>query len=246
MKYKQNLPTYSRAFQEYSEWLSAETEHYIFYYTVGSEAEKDIECIKERQEQAFQKIVSELEAPIPNKKITYYFYPTPEIKTELMGDDWFAQSIYDEFCIHVLYTAKDKPVSEHEDTHLLTLPWGLSVNFLQEGLAEYMVGHNWYGEPHSECIKEGVAKGYELSPSKILTEKDWLDTPQSGAIYFYALAGEWVKYLVETLGLEAFKKLYMECTREETADTMREKYQGYTGKSVQELEKDFLEKTIRA
>ncbi|HAT68565.1 MAG: hypothetical protein A2481_02480 [Candidatus Yonathbacteria bacterium RIFOXYC2_FULL_47_9] len=242
MKYKQYLPTYSHTFQEYSGWLTVETEHYIFYYTKGSEAEKDIEHIKERQEQAFQKIVTELKVPVLGQKITYYFYPTPELKTELMGDDWFAQSIYGEFCIHVLYTLQDKPIGEHEDTHLLTLPWGISINFLQEGLAEYMVGHNWYGEPHDECVREGIAKGYELSPSKILTEKDWLDTPQDGAVYFYALAGEWIKYLIETFGLEVFKKLYTECTREETAETIRKKYQKHTGKSIEELEEDFSQK----
>lgn len=244
MKYKQHLPTYRHSFLEYSEWLTAETEHYVFHYTKGSEAEKDIENIKARQEQAFNKIVSELNVPTPSKKITYYFYPSPELKTELMGDDWFAQSIYDEFCIHVLYTNKDKPIGEHEDTHLLTLSWGLSVNFLQEGLAEYMVGHNWYGESHKDCVKEGVTKGYQLNPLKILTEKDWLDTPQEGAIYFYSLAGEWARYLVGTFGLEVFKKLYTESTREETTETMIEKYQKYLGKSVEELEKDFSARNV--
>lgn len=240
MKYKQYLPTYSHEFQKYSGWLITETEHYIFHYTKGSEAEKDIENIKVRQEQAFQKIVDRLGVLIPPQKIFYYFYPTPELKTELMGDDWFAQSVYDEFCIHVLYTSEDKPIGEHEDTHILTLQWGISVNFLQEGLAEYMVGYNWYGSPHEDCVREGRANGYELNPSKILTEKDWLNSPQDGAIYFYALAGEWVKYLVETFGLEVFKKLYIECTREETADTMREKYKKFTGLSIVELEKNFL------
>lgn len=76
--------------------------------------------------------------------------------------------------------------------------------------------------------------------SIIATEKDWLDTPQDGAIYFCALAGEWVKYLVKIIGLGMFKKLYMECNREETMETMREKYQRYTEKNVEELEKDFL------
>ena len=240
MKYKQYIPTYSHAFQKYHGWLIAETEHYIFHYTKGASAEKDIKNIKMRQEKSFEKIVSTLGVPIPAKKIIYYFYPNPEVKIELMGDDWFAQSIYDEFCIHVLYTPKDKPLGEHEDTHLLTLSWGLSINFLQEGLAEYMVGHNWYGESHKECIKEGLAKGYELNPLKILTEKDWLSTPQDGAIYFYSLSGEWARYLIETFGLEVFKKLYTECTREETAETMHQKYQKYTKKSVEELEKDFF------
>lgn len=241
MKYKQHFPTYSHAFQEYLGWLVIETEHYFFHYTKDSEAEKDIEYIKARQEQAFQKIISKLGVPIPAQKIIYYLYPTPELKTELMGDDWFAQSIYDEFCIHVLYTPKDKPIGEHEDTHLLTLSWGISINFLQEGLAEYMVGHNWYGKSHKECVKEGVMKGYQLNPSKILTENDWLNTPQDGAIYFYALAGEWAKYLIETFGLEVFKKLYRESNREETAETMLEKYQKHTGRSIEKLEEDFNE-----
>lgn len=243
MKYKQHLPTYTHAFLEYSGWLIAETAHYIFYYTKGSEAEKDIEHIKACQEQAYQKILRKLGVPASSQKIKYYFYPTEDVKKELMGDDWLAQAIYDEFCIHVLYTAKDKPLGEHEDTHLLTLSWGLSVNFLQEGLAEYMVGHNWYGDSHQECIKEGLAKGYDLSPAKLLTEKDWLSTPQDGAVYYYALAGEWVKYIINTMGLENFKELYMECNREETAESMREKYKKFTGKSVEGIEEWFLSST---
>lgn len=240
MKYKQYLPTYSHSFLNYSGWIVAETEHYVFNYTAGSEAERDIKHIKERQEQAFQKITNTLKVSVPTKKITYYFYPNTGLKTKLMGDEWFAQAIYDEFCIHVLYTDEDKPLGEHEDTHLLTLSWGLSINFLQEGLAEYMVGHNWYGDSHASCIREGFAKGYELNPSKILTEKDWLSTPQDGAVYFYALTGEWVKYLINSFGLEVFKKLYEECTREETAETMRGKYKKYTVVNVQELERDFF------
>lgn len=238
--YKQHLPNYKHNFLDDPRWVTYSSPHYRFHCFTDSVAEQDIDLITTTQESAYKKIVSFLKVPEPNKLIEYYFYPTIEIKTELMGDSWFAQAIYNEFYVHVLYTGKDKPIGAHEDTHLLTLPWGISVNFLQEGLAEYMVGHNWYGEPHKDCIKEGLEKGYELRPSRILTEKDWLDTPQDGAVYFYALAGEWVKYLVGTLGLEVFKKLYVESTREETADTMREKYQRYTSRSVDELEEDFL------
>jgi hypothetical protein len=151
-------------------------------------------------------------------------------------------SIYNEFRIHVLYTKDDKPVGEHEDTHLLTLPWGISVNFLQEGLAEYMVGHDWYGGSHIEGIRVGLEKEYILSPAILLTSEDWENTPQDGAMYYYCLAGAWVSYLISTYGLDQFKKLYTECSRQETSETMRKKYKENFGKNVGDLEREFFHK----
>lgn len=137
--YPQNLPTYTHKFLEYKDWIKCETTHYIFNYTSGSEAEKDIEVIKETQENAYKKITSFLKLEKDENKIEYYFYPDPKTKKDLMGDDWYAQSIYNEYRVHVLYTADDKPIGPHEDTHLLTLCYGLSMPFIQEGLADYMV-----------------------------------------------------------------------------------------------------------
>ncbi|MDQ5957167.1 MAG: hypothetical protein QG614_142 [Patescibacteria group bacterium] len=75
-----------------------------------------------------------------------------------MGDPWYVQSIYNEYCVHVLYTSDHNPISPHEDTHLMTLTWGLSTPFIQEGLVEYMVGHAWDKKSHSEYVKNGLAK----------------------------------------------------------------------------------------
>ena len=146
--YKQHLPDYIHKFKEDTRWKSYETEHYIFNFFPDSVAEKEIKDISERQEQAYTKIISFLNIPEPIQKITYYLYPDEETKKELMGDDWYAQSIYAENCVHVLYTEEIKPIGEHEDTHLLSLSWGLSIPLFQEGLAEYLVGYNWYGESH--------------------------------------------------------------------------------------------------
>jgi hypothetical protein len=38
-----------------------------------------------------------------------------------MGDDGNAQSLWDDFSVHMVYNGKVKPLGEHEDTHLLTL-----------------------------------------------------------------------------------------------------------------------------
>ena len=132
---KQNLPTYTHVFLDDNRWLTRETDHYIFHYFPDSEAEKDIEMIVAMQENAFKKIVNFLNIEPPKKKIEYYFYPDEEIKKALMVDDWYAQSILDEFRIHVLYTSDIKPIGEHDDTHLLSLPWGISIRLLQDGLA---------------------------------------------------------------------------------------------------------------
>ena len=86
--YPQNLPTYTHKFLEYKDWIKCETTHYIFNYTSGSEAEKDIEVIKETQENAYKKITSFLKLEKDENKIEYYFYLDPKTKKDLMGDDW--------------------------------------------------------------------------------------------------------------------------------------------------------------
>lgn len=237
---EQNLPTYTHKFLDYPNWIKEESEHYIFFYTKDSEAEKDIELIKSTQEVSFQKIILELEVPLPEKKISYYFYPSPNVKKELMGDDWYAQSIYREFIIHVIYTHEHKPIGPHEDTHLLTLPWGLSWNFLQEGLAEHMVGKCWDGVPHAAKVKEGISKGFKLSPSSQLSSKDWYSTPDDQAIYFYALAGSWVTFLIHKFGIEMFISLYKKTNRNMKEEEIREAYRLCLGSSIEELEGKYL------
>lgn len=242
--FDQKLPTYKTEFLDFKDWLRFETAHYIFFYTKNSEAEKDILKISEIQENSFKKIITSLTLNIPKKKITYYFYPNKELKKNLMGDDWYAQLIYNEFRIHVLYTKDIKPIGPHEDTHLLTLPWGLSWNFLQEGMAEYMVGHAWDGMSHIEYVKEGLKKGYDMYPSHQLSKEDWYNTPDDKAIYFYSLAGAWVNFLITEFSLVSFILFYKSTTRDMTKDELRDKYKKVYGKTIEELEKLFLARIL--
>lgn len=239
--FKQKLPTYTNKFLNFKNWLSFETDHYIFFYVKNSEAEKDILKIAEIQENAFKKITTNLSLDIPKKKITYYFYPDKKLKKKLMGDEWYAQSIHNEFCVHVLYTKNIKPIGPHEDTHLLTLSWGLSWNFLQEGLAEYMVGgHAWDGTSHSEYVKEGLKKKYDMYPSHQLSKEDWYNTPDDKAIYYYSLAGAWVNFLITKFSLESLVLLYKNTARNMSKDEIKAQYKKVYGKTVEELEKLFL------
>ncbi len=211
---KQNLPTYSHNFLNDNRWLTRETDHYIFHYFPNSEAEKDIEMITVTQEKAFKKIIAFLNIEPPNKKIEYYFYPDEETKKSLMGDDWYAQSIRDEFRVHVLYTKDIKPLGEHEDTHLLSLPWGISIRFFQEGLAEFIVGHAWDGKSHVSYVKEGYVNNLYPPLSDFFEHEAWLRTDDSKPLYFYSLVGAFTTFLINNYSKDKFKELYEKVRRD--------------------------------
>ena len=237
MEYIQSLPNYIHKFKNDLRWEKYATEHYIFFFFPDSVAQKEIKSIAINQEKAYYKICSFLDIKDGDQKITYYFYPDEKTKKELMGDDWYAQAIFDEFCIHALYTNEIKPVNEHEDTHLLSLSWGFPIGLLQEGLAEYLVGHNWFGKSHKECLKEGLKLGLNLSPVNLLDYKSWLETPDKYAVYYYSLVATFTDFLITKYGKEKFKKAYATINRDATARENKEKLE-----VIYELSMDTLEK----
>lgn len=204
----QYLPSYKEDFKKDNRWLAFATEHYIFHYFPHSVAEKEIQAIADTQETAFKKIIDFLEVAPPERKIEYYLYPDPQTKESLMGDDWYAQAIWKDFVVHVLYTEEIKPIGEHEDTHLLSLPWGLSIAFFQEGLAEYLVGHGWHGENHDQLAREAIEKGILPSVEEMMDHGKWKELDDSYALYYYCFVGSFAKFLIERFGKEKFKRLY--------------------------------------
>lgn len=232
MAYEQNITFYINKFREFP-WKVFESEHYIFHVEPGSLAEREIEQIKARQEAAYEKIIGTLELSSPEQKILYYFYPSRALKKELMGDDWYGQSIYSEFTIHAVYNENDKVVGEHEDTHLLSLPLGLPISLFQEGLAELMVGKSMFGRNHEEVVREGIKNGLSLSLPHLMSQQGWLDTPDEHAEFYYAVAGVFVSKLLEKLGLQQFKKLYSGMSRDNSAAQNIEIFEALAGKLEQ-------------
>ncbi len=216
--FEQHLPNYIHIFEKDSRWRTHSSDHYIFHYFENSVAEKDLDHIVKQQEGAYKKIVSFLNVPEPGRPIEYFFYPDEHTKKELMGDDWYAQSIYNEFRVHVLYTEKDKPLGEHEDTHLLSLPWGQSIAFFAEGLAEYMVGHAWDGTPHQQYVREGYEKKLYPPLEDFMRHDAWLETDDTQAIYFYSLAGAFTSFLVSQFGRKKFETAYKQLSRKNTKE----------------------------
>lgn len=217
MKYEQNIPFYITKFKDYP-WKIYESEHYIFHVEEESLVKNDIEEIKDKQESAYAKIINTLKLQEPKQKIKYYFYSSQDKKAELMGDGWFGQSICNEFEVHAVYNEKDKVVGEHEDTHLLSLQMGLPISLFQEGLAECMVGKSMFGNEHNKVIREGTERGLKINMKDLMSQQSWLDTPDEEVEFYYSIAGSFVKYLLDTIDLQTFKKLYSKMGRKNTAE----------------------------
>lgn len=237
--FEQRLPDYKHDFLSFDGWLLKESPHYIFHYTQGSEAERDLAHIVETQEKSYAKITGLLGEPISFEKISYYFYPDEETKKSLMGDDWYALAILNEWCVHVLYTKEDKPLGPHEDTHLLSLQFGQANPFLAEGLADYMVGHAWDGNPHLTYLQKGRELALDMDPAHYLTSADWFATPDKQAIIFYSLAAVWTGYLIDRYGLESYLSFYKQVKRSQSSDEVRLLYTTVFGASLEELSAEF-------
>ncbi|MFA6295125.1 MAG: hypothetical protein WC666_01735 [Candidatus Paceibacterota bacterium] len=237
---KQNLPTYKHDFLTYDQWCTKESPHYIFHYFGNSEADKDISSIIYCQEKAYKRILDFLSIESSGKKIEYYLYPNKEVKTALMGDDWYAQSIIDEFRVHILYTKDIKPLGEHEDTHLLSLPWGIPIGLFQEGLAEFMVGHAWDGKSHGYYAREGYLNNMYLPLSEYFDHQAWLDTDDTKPLYYYSLAGAFTAYLINKFGKDKFEEVYRSLKRGVTKNENIEKFEKVY-ESLVKIEEEFKE-----
>lgn len=213
----QQLPDYITAFKS-AHWLVKESSHYLFHYMKDSLAEWEIDHIEKTQEDAYGKITKFLDLPsYPENKINYYLYPNAETKKRLVGSEWFAQSVYDDFAVHALYTEEHRVIGPHEDTHLLSLPFGLSIGFLQEGLAEYMVGQSWHGESFEKVVREArLNPEFVISNNLLTTHQAWRDTNDRYAQQYYALAALFTDHLITTYSKEKYFELYKALARDAT------------------------------
>ncbi len=218
MQTTQNLNNYTALYTTYKGWGVKKTPHYIFYFTSDSPAEKEIELIASRQESAYTKIHLLLNTDFISEPIRYYIYPSEELKKELMGDDGYAQAIWHDNSVHIVYTDSIKPLGEHEDTHLLTLSWGVSFGLLQEGLAEYTSGCVWHGVDEDMIARDEYEKGSLPAVPALMSHDAWVHYSENREQILYPLAGSFVRFLIQSYGLEVFKKIYKETNRQNTID----------------------------
>ncbi len=246
---KQNIPWYKNQYLNEKDWLIKKSQYYIFHYFKDSLAEKDIENIINIQEQNRREILKILK--LKNKrKINYYLYPSEKIKQSLMGDNGYGNAVWIEikknkywnskkFEVHAIYNKKIKCIGPHEDTHLLSLPLGVSIFLFCEGLAEFM-DKKWHGKDIDIWAKKYLKKD-KIYPIKFLiNNKNW---DKINDMIVYPQSGSFVRYLIKIYGLEKFKKVYKELSRKNTPKENIEIIEKNYSKSINEIEqnwKDYL------
>ncbi|MYA99884.1 hypothetical protein F4X90_09450 [Candidatus Poribacteria bacterium] len=184
-----------------------ETEHFEIFYARPLEAE--IENIVEDCEFQYAQLSAYLmpDGDELSRKVRAYVYASPEQKKQLIGAG--STSVEDPFGhgFHIHTQGFPHPVLKHELAHVFTVPWSpLKVSLkigLHEGIAVAadwsegrLTAHQW-----AKAMRE-----MEIAPSlsAIMGIGFWGHAGSRS----YLLAGSFVRFLVDTYGIEKFKGVF--------------------------------------
>ncbi|MFQ6039208.1 MAG: tetratricopeptide repeat protein [Candidatus Poribacteria bacterium] len=186
-----------------------ETEHFNIYYEKGSEAEKEIELIAQDHEFRYYQLTRFFNLH-PREKIGSYIYTSAEQKKRLIGAKYteIEDAINRE--IHLNYRSSfPHPTLKHELAHLFASYihpiWRMSLKIgLHEGIAVaadwddgQLTPHQWSKAMYQLKVAPPV--------EKIMGAFGFWTESSSRS---YTLAGSFVRFLVDTYGIEKFKKVF--------------------------------------
>ena len=184
-----------------------ETAHFEIFY--ARELEAEIDRIAEDCEFRYAQLATYLkpeDTPL-SRKVRAYIYASPGQKKRLIGAG--STSVEDPFGhgFHIHVQGFPHPVLKHELAHVFTVPWSpLKVSLkvgLHEGIAvaadwseDRLTGHQWAKAMH----QMGIAP----SLSSVMGFGFWGHAGSRS----YLLAGSFVRFLVDTYGIEKFKGVF--------------------------------------
>lgn len=184
-----------------------ETEHFKIYYEKDSKVEREIEWIAQDHEFRYAQLIRYFQM-LPTKKVRSYIYTTSEQKKRLVGAG--ETSIEDPLGhgFHINYEDFPHSILKHELAHALTSDWHpiLKVSLkigLHEGIAVAadwdegrLTAHQW-----SQAMRQ-----LRIAPTmqQIMGLGFWAQSSSRS----YTLAGSFVRFLVDTYGIDKFKGVF--------------------------------------
>lgn len=197
-----------------------ETEHFIIYYPLHDSFVEQIERIAEDHEYRFSQLSAFFESdPLKYRgggKIKSFIYPDREVKGRLMGarNTMIAKLWLHE--IHILWRGYGDSLLTHEMAHVFTEPFGagplrlsmqrgIGVNMgLVEGIA---TAADWPVRELTPHETSASLRALEMAPDiRGLLGASGFWTQASGRAY--TLMGSFVRYLIDSYGIEKFKQAY--------------------------------------
>ena len=184
-----------------------ETEHFEIFY--ARELETEIERIVEDCEFQYAQVSAYLmpDGDVLSRKVRAYIYASPDQKKQLIGAG--NTSVEDPFGhgFHIHAQGFPHPVLKHELAHVFTVPWSpLKVSLkigLHEGIA---VAADWSEGRLTAHQWAKAMRQMEIAPplSAIMGLGFWGHAGSRS----YLLAGSFVRFLVDTYGIEKFKATF--------------------------------------
>ncbi|HIE26706.1 TPA: hypothetical protein EYP66_05430, partial [Candidatus Poribacteria bacterium] len=186
-----------------------ETEHFNIYYEKGSETEKKIELIAQDHEFRYYQLTKFFKLK-PTKKVRSYIYTSAKQKKRLIGAKYteIEDAINRE--IHLNYRPSfPHPTLKHELAHLFASYihpiWKMSLKIgLHEGIAVAAEWDDGQLTPH-QWSKAMYQLKVAPPVEKIMGAFGFWTESSSRS---YILAGSLVRFLVDTYGIERFKKVF--------------------------------------
>ena len=186
------------------------TIHFEIIYPAGSVKREQIEQLGRLHEYYYSKLSHALNVQL-QERIVSFLYSSPEEKGKLIGagrtdisKPWLRQ-------IHINITDVEAGL-KHEMTHVLAGEFGWSPlkishnSGLVEGIAVAVGDDVWYDEPLDRAAGLVFAAGVNPDMESLFSFSGFAKV---NAGVSYALAGSFCKFLIDSFGIDQFKKLYL-------------------------------------
>jgi hypothetical protein len=219
----------------------AETENFLFRYlkeSIPGQQMDELASINEKA-LAFLKRIFQQEKDLKWQKLSVVYFRDFDSKifyTHHWGFGWATGE--GTFMVHQ-GGRPSFPLAVHENAHILTrLNWGDSSSFLSEGVGRYT-------EALAQDKDQNDRQTIEfMKQNKLFRLKEMLmfdiGHPGLETEIGYPAAGSFVGFLIETYGLKNFKEAFILEGRSSDQKEKEESWPKVFGKSIQDLEREWL------
>ena len=205
-------------------WRTKASRHCVIYFRPASFAERDIDNVIRHADASYEKIVETLQIGYSGV-ISVYLYDTPQDagwkscggkanpRTETI------KHVYGLSCFpsNGIYQ-----IGSHEFAHVIT--WNAlgepGTMLLSEGFAE-ATEETWWGKAHHLWTRQFILQNKLPSLKELSDNMKWF---KFAASVSYPTAGSFVKYLIETHGLDKAKTLFYKAPSRTFKDVFKSIY----------------------
>jgi len=205
------------------DWIRVETDRFVFFEQEGARL---TEAERKRNSADLARLEATLELKLA-EKVHFYRYASEEQKARITG----RRGIGHAELPRRLHTLRAN--HPHELVHLLTATVAPPESVLfGEGIAVHLAGE-WQGRPLDEIVRELSAAGELPTLATLAEQLSFSRVPESVS---YPVSGSFVRYLIETGGMGAFKQIYARHGRTSNLATLETRLQERYGATLGELE----------